>query len=158
LDVRWVSLSEYISSLIHDLQDVSATGHGGGSAITFQSDQIQAGPDSAVAVGIVATELILNALKHAYPDGRGAVRVYLKASGTSVKLIVEDDGVGCDGEMGTDRRRGLGQRIMSGMADKLDGALSYDSLKPGTRAVLTFPMKDDVRISFKSAPGTNQAA
>jgi two-component sensor histidine kinase len=147
-DVRWVSLSDYLSNLIHDLEDVTAAPACEESAITFASDPIQAGPDSAVAVGIVATELILNSLKHAYPNGQGPVRVCLKAKPDRVELSVEDDGVG--GADASNGRRGLGQRIISGMAEKLDGSLRYEDTANGTRAVLQFPLREDIRAVTKN--------
>ena len=145
-DVRWISLADYLSSLIHDLQNVSAGGGAHQCSISLACDPIQSGPDSAVAIGIVTTELVLNALKHAYPVKGGQVRVILKAREAAVDLMVEDDGVGCslDGHTG---RRGLGQRIIAGMADKLEGELRYERLTPGTRAILTFPLSDQIRVS-----------
>ncbi|MGO9544030.1 MAG: sensor histidine kinase [Rhodomicrobium sp.] len=145
-DARWISLAGYLSSLIRDLKDVSAGGKCEESAIAFASDPIQAGPDTAVAVGIVTAELVLNALKHAYPDGRGPVRVSLRAVDSNVELAVEDDGVGGMDEIPQAGRRGLGHRIISGMSEKLYGCIHYQARHPGTRASLTFPLGDDVRV------------
>ena len=145
LDVRWVSLPDYLSNLIRDLQNVSSGGGNHQSSITLVCDQIQTEPDAAVAIGIVATELVLNALKHAYPKEAGAVRVMLQAYGSEIELAVEDDGVGCLSGIDGKRRRGLGQRIIAGMADKLEGCLRYEELNPGTRAVLTFPIGNQIK-------------
>ena len=145
LDVRWVSLAEYLSSLIRDLRNVSSGGGGHQSTISLVCDQIQAGPDAAVSIGIVATELILNALKHAYPKEEGGqVRVMLLVRSPEIELVVEDDGVGVLDQL--EGRRGLGQRIISGMADKLEGCLHYEKLSPGTRAILAFPMGNQIRV------------
>ncbi len=150
-DVRWISLADYLASLIRDLQDVSSGGVNQENKISFSCDQIQAGPDSAVAIGIVATELVLNALKHAYPNGRGQVRVILKARDSEIDLFVEDDGIGGMDQLEEKRRSGLGQRIIAGMADKLEGALRYETLSPGTRAIMTFPINDHIRVLESSA-------
>lgn len=149
-DLRWISLPSYLAALTGDLKDVAAGRNGDESSIALHAGRIQAEPDAAVAVGIVAAELILNALRHGYPDGSGPVRVWLKANGPDVKLIVEDDGVG--GIEGLPGRRGLGQRIMAGMAEKLDGSLRYERRDHGTRAVLTFPLGKHVRL----LPGTGE--
>jgi two-component sensor histidine kinase len=149
LDFRWISLADYLSNLIRDLQGVTAEGEGEESSIAFASDHLQAGPDTAVAVGIVAAELVLNALKHAYPDGRGPVRVSLESRGANVALIVEDEGIGMPPGA---ESRGLGQRIMSGMAEKLSGSLRYERLKPGTRALFRFPAGEDIQLP----PGKTQ--
>jgi two-component sensor histidine kinase len=145
LDVKWISLAEYLANLIRDLEDVKAGASGEESIIAFSSDPIQAGPDTAVAVGIVTAELVLNALKHAYPNGCGPVRVSLRAVTPNVELAVEDDGVGGAGDAGQARRHGLGQRVMAGMAEKLSGSLRYEQPERGTRAVMTFPAGEDIR-------------
>ncbi|MGO9486697.1 MAG: sensor histidine kinase [Rhodomicrobium sp.] len=155
-DVRWISLPSYLSSLIRDLKDVAAGRDGEESAIGFFSDPIQAGPDTVVAVGIVAAELILNALRHAYPGGSGPVRVSLRAEGSNVTLAVEDEGIG--GMSDAARRHGVGQRIMSGMADKLCGSLHYEARHQGTRAVLTFPAGEDVSLLLDKPQNITPAA
>lgn len=147
LEVRWVSLAEYLSSLLRDLENVSSGSDAQDSAILFACDNIQAGPDTAVAVGIVATELVLNALKHAYPHAQGQVRITLRSIGSSIELMVEDDGIGASDMLQNPKTRGLGRRIMAGMADKLEGALRYETLTPGTRAILTFPAGGHIRMA-----------
>ncbi len=149
-DVRWVSLADYLSTLIRDLESVSAGSERHENTITFSSDPIQTSPDAAVAIGIVATELVLNALKHAYPKEPGQVRVTLAAADRDIALTVEDDGIG-QMDQPDQRRSGLGQRIISGMAEKLEGSLHYEKLSPGTRAVLTFPIGGHIRATSPPA-------
>jgi two-component sensor histidine kinase len=147
LDVRWISLADYMSNLIQDLKEAAVAGDGDQSTISFSSDPIQAGPDTAVALGIIAAELILNALKHAYPGGSGGpVKVSLRAGASKAELIIEDDGIGGLDDAKNGRRRGLGQRIIAGMAEKLNGSFRYEPLHPGTRAILTFPAGNDIRV------------
>jgi two-component sensor histidine kinase len=150
-DVRWVALAEYLASLIRDLQNVSSSGDEE-NAISFSSDSIQSGPDEAVSIGIVATELVLNALKHAYPKERGPVRVLLRARVSEIDLIVEDDGIGGVDRLNQKSRRGLGHRIIAGMADKLEGSLRFEEANPGTRAILTFPIGPRIRAIPNSSP------
>ncbi len=146
-DVRWVSLADYLTSLIQDLRDAVLGGNGKNITIDFSSGPIQAGPDTAVAVGLVLAELVLNALKHAYPNGSGgAVRILLQADADNAELVVEDDGVGGADAVESARHRGLGQRIISGMAEKLEGSFRYEQTLKGTRAVLTFPAKEHLRL------------
>jgi two-component sensor histidine kinase len=147
LDVRRISLADYLSNLIHDLQDATVAGDGDKSSISFSSDPIQAAPDTAVALGIVAAELILNALKHAYPGGDGGpVTVSLRAGASNAELIVEDSGIGGLNDAKNGGRRGLGQRIIAGMADKLNGSFRYEAMDRGTRATMTFPVGNDVQV------------
>jgi two-component sensor histidine kinase len=149
-DVRWVSLADYLNTLIHDLEDVSAGAEHRGE-ISLAADRIQARPDAAVSVGIVATELVINALKHAYPNGQGPVRVRLLARESHIELTVEDDGIGSGDGDSSGRRSGLGQRIISGMADKLAGEVRYTESTTGTQATLSFPISDEIRLPPSAA-------
>jgi two-component sensor histidine kinase len=150
-DVRSVSLADYLQTLIRDLDDVSANAQ---KSVTIDAEHIEVEPDRAVAVGIIATELILNAFKHAYPDGRGSIRVALTGIDDGVAyLIVEDDGVGVLNGSGISQQ-GLGKRIIRGMAEKLDGSLTYDAVPKGTRAVLSFQVKPPRIMNDKASAVT----
>jgi two-component sensor histidine kinase len=92
-----------------------------------------------VNLGVIATELVTNAFKYAYPDRSGEVRVSLRGlPGERIELAVEDDGVGRNG-LGRTRGTGLGTRIVSAMAGALGGEIQYVDRKPGTAARLVFP-------------------
>ncbi len=72
-----------------------------------------------MAIGIIVNELVMNAVKYAYPDGAGPIHVDLDADGDDLVLAIADDGVGLN--VKTDpRSTGMGQRIVSAMAAKLD--------------------------------------
>ena len=90
--------------------------------------------------GIIATELVINALKHAYPDGRaGTVRVTcVRGADGALLLSVEDDGQG----MAVDRApggTGLGQRIIGMLAGKLRAEIEHDRGHRGTRILVRIP-------------------
>ena len=89
------------------------------SRLPLKADPVEIDPDRAVAIGIVVNELVMNAVKYAYPDGAGPIHVTLDASGDDVELAIIDDGVGLN--VKTDpRSTGMGQRIVSAMAQKLE--------------------------------------
>ena len=133
-DVSSVSLNEYLHTVVSDLRRSSS------DQITIvlllPEETIEVTPDHALAIGVTITELVLNALKHAYPDGEGPVRIELRAAHSEwMSIIVEDDGVGRDGLDGA-ANTGLGKTIVSAMASKLDAEWGYDKDYPGTRATL----------------------
>ena len=76
-----------------------------------------------MAIGIIVNELVMNAVKYAYPDGAGPIHVELKSEGEDLVVAIADDGVGLNAK--TDpRSTGMGQRIVSAMAAKLDASAS----------------------------------
>jgi two-component sensor histidine kinase len=78
------------------------------------------------------TELVINALKHAFPDGRGGrIVVGYKVDGPNWTLSVSDDGVGMP--TGAVRAKaGLGTSIVQALAKQLGAEVSVTDAKPGT--------------------------
>jgi two-component sensor histidine kinase len=105
--------------------------------LSLEADQSYIRPDSAVAVGMLFTELVINALKYAYPEGRGPIRVALRQQGGAMSLTVEDDGIGY-GNGKAHNSTGLGQRIITAMANKLNASVVRDRAHSGTRITVTF--------------------
>ncbi|MEP9354730.1 histidine kinase dimerization/phosphoacceptor domain -containing protein [Xanthobacter sp. KR7-65] len=134
--IATVALDQYIGSLLDDLQ-VSAQREHGGVSIALDADPIHIDPDRAVAVGIIATELVINAMKYAYPDGEGPVRVALKRQGQRIDFTVEDDGAGISAEKSA-TSTGLGNRIVRAMCMKLGCEPVFDARPRGTCVRLTF--------------------
>jgi two-component sensor histidine kinase len=96
---------------------------------------------SAVSVGMIATELVTNALKYAYPVGEGEVRVSVsRAPSNQITLSVADDGVGWTGQ-GAAKGSGLGAKIIAAMSKSLGSSLEYRSQPVGTLASITFDEK-----------------
>ncbi|HKO92616.1 MAG TPA: CHASE domain-containing protein [Polyangiaceae bacterium] len=92
--------SDFVRSLASSLFQLS----GAPSAVSLELDlaPVSLTVDRAIPCGLILNELIVNALKHAFPEGRrGTLRVQLrKLADDRVLLSVEDDGVGVssDGE------------------------------------------------------------
>src|ERR1700732_1037854 len=134
-DLKNVMLNQYLDALLEDLRR-SAEGNRM-SRLTLKADPIEIDPDRAVAIGIIVNELVMNAVKYAYPDGAGPIHVDLKAEGDDLVLSIADDGVGLD--VKTDpRSTGMGQRIVTAMASKLEASVERDPSHAGTRIVLRF--------------------
>jgi two-component sensor histidine kinase len=134
-DLKSVLLNQYLEALLEDLRR-SAEGNKM-SRLTLQAEAIEIDPDRAVAIGIIVNELVMNAVKYAYPDGAGPIHVELKAEGDELVLSIADDGVGLNVKADP-RSTGMGQRIVSAMAAKLDANVTRDPAHPGTRIVLRF--------------------
>jgi len=134
-DLKSVLLNQYLDALLEDLRR-SAEGNRM-SRLTLKAEPIEIDPDRAVAIGIIVNELVMNAVKYAYPDGAGPIHVELKAHGDDLLLSIADDGVGLN--VKTDpRSTGMGQRIVSAMASKLEACVERDPDHTGTRVLVRF--------------------
>jgi two-component sensor histidine kinase len=133
-DVLAVDLATYLKALVEELRQSIATES---KTVVLSAPAVAArlNTERAVAIGIIATELITNAIKYAYPGGDGEVRLLLQREPEGgVILAIEDDGVGFAG--GLDKNVGLGGRIVYAMAHSLDSRLEYQTPTRGARAVL----------------------
>ena len=132
-----VALDEYLRSLIDELRLTFSAG-AAGRRIRLVADPVVASTDAAVPLGVIAAELVTNAVKYAYPTGEGGpIRVRLKADGPRrAVLSVEDDGVGL-GEGGP-KGTGLGAKILDAMAASLNSRVEYDRSHRGVRASIAF--------------------
>ena len=138
-DVEFVEMESYLTGLVEELSRATR-GQDGPSRIVLRAAPVRLETDRAVAVGLVVNELVTNALKYAYPDGAGPVRVALldeDADGL-LRLIVEDDGVGFADDA-PPRGSGLGSLIVSSMAHSLHAQVERDTAHGGTRFVMTLP-------------------
>jgi two-component sensor histidine kinase len=149
-DLKSVLLNQYLEALLEDLRR-SAEGNRM-SRLTLKAEPIEIDPDRAVAIGIIVNELVMNAVKYAYPDGAGPIHVDLKAQGDDLLLAISDDGVGLNVKADP-RSTGMGQRIVSAMAAKLEATVERDPAHSGTRIVLQFR-----RVDAPAPTTTNVAA
>jgi two-component sensor histidine kinase len=134
-DLKSVLLNQYLDALLDDLRR-SAEGNRM-SRLTLKAVPVEIDPDRAVAIGIIVNELVMNAVKYAYPDCSGPIHVVLSAEGDDLSLSITDDGVGLNGK-NDPRSTGMGQRIVSAMAAKLEASVERDPDHSGTRIVLRF--------------------
>jgi two-component sensor histidine kinase len=77
----------------------------------------------AVPCGLLVNELVTNAIKHAFPDGReGRIDITLSASDDGHCLItVADDGVGLPPEVSPETSRSLGMQLIPLLSDQAGG-------------------------------------
>jgi two-component sensor histidine kinase len=134
-DLKSVLLNQYLDALLEDLRR-SAEGNRM-SRLTLKAEPIEIDPDRAVAIGIIVNELVMNAVKYAYPDGAGPIHVHLGARGDEIVLSIADNGVGLNARIDP-RSTGMGQRIVTAMAAKLSASVERDPAHDGTRIVLCF--------------------
>jgi len=90
--------------------------------------------DLAIPLGLFVNELVTNAIKYAYPEGGGEIRVTIHdGQADGLLLAVCDDGVGLpEGfDPGAPRRASLGMRIVNSLARQLGGPLEVARDRPG---------------------------
>ena len=94
--------------------------------------------DRAVALGLLLTELLINANKHAYGGAAGPLHVELSENRTHLRLSVADRGAG-SGAAGP--QAGFGSRMMAGLATQLGGVITRGDNSPGMLVGVVIPIK-----------------
>jgi len=96
----------------------------------------------AVSIGLLVTELVINALKHAFPTATraGRVDVAYEVVGTNWKLAISDNGIGVPdtngGRLGQ-KKSGLGTSIVKALAQQLEAQVEIVSGPAGTIVSIT---------------------
>jgi two-component sensor histidine kinase/CHASE3 domain sensor protein len=137
-DFATVRANEVIEAVVDDI----AAGLASGDSIQIEKSvaPLEIAARDAVTLGVLTSELVMNAIKHAFSPGDvGRIRVVLSwgAGAPSPVLEVSDDGVGWHTK-NTGDEAGLGARIVEMIARQFGstperGAVSDDARRPGTR-------------------------
>jgi two-component sensor histidine kinase len=105
-------------------------------ALTVVADGGTAPSEKAVSIGLIVTELVMNAIKHAFTaevkDGRVVVGYEVK--GGDWKLSVSDNGVGIPANLGR-KQTGLGTTLVKALAQQLEGKV--ETITSGAGATVT---------------------
>ena len=133
--VEVIDLSRYIENL---LADTLATM----DAAWFDMMSLELAPvlittDRAVNIGLVLTELFINAQKYAYGGQAGPLAIRLEQHRDKLRLTVADKG---KGKQAAAPGGGFGTKMLKAMVDQLHGDLDEESNAPGLRVILTAPI------------------
>jgi two-component sensor histidine kinase len=91
----------------------------------------------ASAIGLIINELLTNAVKHGFADGRaGGLKVTAKKGDQRAQIVVEDDGPGIPGVA----HNGLGRTLIGRLSKQIGAETRWLPSNPGTRVVLEFPV------------------
>ncbi len=130
--IRTVDAARYIDELLDEM--AASMGPEWSSQMTRDLDPVLVSNDRAISLGLVLTELVINANKYAYDGRPGPVHVALSEHASGLRLTVSDNGKGRD-----NARKGFGSRMLDALVNQLGGQLEYRDNRPGTRATLSVP-------------------
>ena len=115
------------ASMIRDHRQIS---------LDVTADDSMGSADMSISLGLIVTELVINALKHAFPGDRiGQIDVGYSADGSDWTMSVTDNGVGMPtGDTATEP--GLGTNIVAALASSLGATVETTDAKPGVRVAI----------------------
>ncbi|MDX1619227.1 MAG: histidine kinase dimerization/phosphoacceptor domain -containing protein [Balneolaceae bacterium] len=134
-----ISMQTYITELVEALES-SVTGPETNIDIDLEIDDIQLDIDQAIPCGLLINELVVNALKHAFPASeKGSIAISLFREHSEVVLTVADDGRGLPEDVKETKGSSLGLMLIDTFARQLNAALDVRN-GDGARFILRFPV------------------
>jgi chemotaxis protein methyltransferase CheR len=139
-----IEVQSYLSKLCGSLAS-SMIGGNQPISIKVVADEGTIESSEAVSLGLIVTELLINAIKYAFPIAKAGAQVLVtyEVQDADWKLIVSDNGVGRSADASGKRNGGLGTAIVTALAKQLDAKMEVVSGATGMSVSIT-------RASFTS--------
>jgi PAS domain S-box-containing protein len=136
-----IKLSEYVKSLATYLLDA----YGAPKRVKLKINvdkNIQLDSEKAMVCGLIISELVSNALKHAFSDQPGGeIRIDLGPAGDhEISLSVQDNGKGLRDGLNIAERTSLGLKLVNALVSQLKGKIEVGGSQ-GTRIRITFAVE-----------------
>jgi two-component sensor histidine kinase len=137
-DLSQVDFGEHLRQLVNELRELYGVS---AQHVRFSMDlaHIPLGIDVAMPCSMIVHELVTNALRHAFPHGRGEVVLRLAREGSDAVLLVGDDGVGLPPPGERRSADGLGLELVALMVDQIGGRMEVRG-GAGTSFDVVFPV------------------
>lgn len=104
--------------------------------LNLDIENIDLDVDTLVPLGLIINELITNALKYAFPQGReGSLSIKFEMDNNALKLTVKDDGIGLSESMASSKS--FGNTLIKALTKQLNGTMNVDGTN-GTNIELSF--------------------
>lgn len=136
--VEEIGVGPYLTKLCASLAD-SMIGESHPIALDVDADDGVISSAEAVSLGLIVTELVINALKYAFPAPRpdAVVRVSYQSGGVAWTLVVSDNGIGKAAGAESPAAGGLGTVIVDALVKQLHARMTIVDAKPGHRVSIT---------------------
>ena len=137
-DLARVDFGGFVRDLVGRLQQSYRTA---GSSIEVHVDTADVSLDieTSIPCGLILNELVSNALKHAFPEGRGGeVNISMAMVGDRFVLKVQDNGIGIPESVDFQNPRSLGLELVNLLVGQMNGTIGLQ-VKGGTTFTITFP-------------------
>jgi len=132
-DFSSIYADSYLGSIVEEL----SLGYDAAN-VRCEVQPVQVDIDMAVPLGLIANELIINAIKYAYDPGAGGpIRVTLRQEASDIIFSVSDDGKGLPAGIDPSTTGSMGLTLVRSLTSQLRGFVSFSG-GPGFRAELRF--------------------
>jgi PAS domain S-box-containing protein len=135
-----IAVDVYLRDIAKTMSE-SLLGDSSGIKIEVKAEALDIDPDRAVPFGLLVNELATNAIKHAFPGGKGRVVLSLERAGDQIELSVADDGVGMKVTDLAKSHEKRGADYVAIFVRQLGGSIARSgSIGTGTTVRIRFPL------------------
>ncbi|GEM_PF-2679525 len=131
-----VRCREYLEGIVQNLTSVFYE-RSRDVKFRFEIEDAELPIKKAVPLGLILNEAVSNSLKHAFPSGKGEIKVRFLREKENLVLTVEDNGVGLPEELPEVPQESLGLRLIKILSHQLGGDLFVEG-DGGTRITVKF--------------------
>ena len=137
-DLAKINFADYIQELATSLfcsYEVNL------NAITLKMniEDVILGIDAAIPCGLIINELVVNSLKHAFPEGKpGEISIdFCSINANEFALVVSDSGIGLPKELDLQNTNSLGLQLVNALTNQLEGNINFVRTR-GVKIIITF--------------------
>ena len=136
-DLDSINIKNYLKEYISDIFSLYEVNK---NIINYQMDieDLNIGIDTAIPLGLVINELLINIIKYAFPTGqKGNINIKFNLKDDIYTLIIEDDGVGLPDNIDPNNTETLGLQMANSLISQLEGTMEF-SKDNGTKFKIIF--------------------
>lgn len=136
-DLDSINIKNYLKEYISDIFSLYEVDR---NIINYQMDveDLNLGIDTAIPLGLVINELVINIIKYAFPKGRkGNINIEFNLKDDIYTLIISDDGVGLPDNINPNNTETLGLQMANSLISQLEGTMEF-SKDNGTKFKIIF--------------------
>ncbi|WP_426263058.1 sensor histidine kinase [Sphingomonas sp. PWP1-2] len=133
-DIARFDIGSFAENLISDV--VGSSGRGD-IDLDIKAQPLFVDAANASALGLILNEILTNAVKHAFADGRsGSLSLLVEGEEDHGIIKICDDGPGMPSSQ---RSRSIGTSLITRLARQANAEATWRDAKPGTCVTITFP-------------------
>jgi two-component sensor histidine kinase len=111
--------------------------------INVDANEIRLGIDTSIPCGLILNELVSNALKHAFTEGKeGEINIRMRLEDNRVALTVQDNGIGFSKSIDLTNLKSMGLRLVNILVRQMNGKIEM-RVDSGTTWTITFSIKNE---------------
>lgn len=135
-DIGRINFKNYVEMLLYDIFNLYRVNKKS-VILEMRIEGVKMGIETAMPCGLVINELATNSIKHAFPQGKGIIKIELKTDDDAHILIIEDDGIGLPENLDPQKSKKLGLMVVNTLVNQLNGEMEIDRTN-GTKFIIKF--------------------